>query len=162
MTVDGTHCAIEEPRDKLLSKNKAFYSFKLNKAGLNYELGLSIFTNQLIWINGPIPAGTNDIKVYREHGLQQKIPFGKKIIGDNGYRGEKGTIDTPNKFDCDEVKEFKRRARSRHESINRRIKVFNCLNYRFIHSIKLHQAAFEAVCVIIQYQIENNNPLFDV
>jgi DDE superfamily endonuclease len=162
MTVDGTHCQIEEPRDKTLSLNTSYFSHKLNKSALNYELGVSIFKNQLVWVNGPFPAGMHDIRVYREHGLKEKIPLGKKIIGDNGYQGESNTVDAPNVYDCDHVKEFKRRARLRHESFNSRIKNFKCLSNRFKHSIKLHQAAFEAVCVIVQYQIENGNPLFDV
>ena len=115
-----------------------------------------------MWINGPFPAGINDITVFREHGLKEKIPNGKKLIADNGYRGEKDRIATPSRYDSDELKIFKRRARARQESFNQRIKTFCCLSNRFKHPICKHKEVFEAVCVIVQYQIEGENPLFDV
>lgn len=161
-SVDGTHCLIEEPRDKNKSKNPQYYSHKFHKAALNYELGVSVFKNQLVWINGPFPAAINDITVYREHGLKEKVPAGKKLIADNGYRGEKDTIATPSIYDDEDLKIFKRRARARQESFNQRIKIFQCLSNRFKHPISKHKTVFESVCVIVQYQIESDNPLFDV
>ena len=161
-SVDGTHCLIEEPRDKAKSKDPAFYSHKFHKAALNYELGVSVFKNQLVWINGPFPAAINDITIYRQYGLKDKIPPGKKLIADNGYRGEKDTIATPSIYDDVALKLFKRRARARQESFNQRIKIFQCLSTRFKHTLGKHKIVFEAVCVIVQYQIESDNPLFDV
>ena len=50
----------------MYSKNPKYYSHKFNQAGLNYELGISIFLNQLVWMNGPFPAGEPDISVNRK------------------------------------------------------------------------------------------------
>jgi len=85
-----------------------------------------------------------------------------KVIGDNGYRGERGVVSTPNAHDPEELRKFKSRARARHESFNGRIKNFRCLDVRFRHGIAKHKMVFEAVCVIVQYQLENGSPLFDV
>ena len=54
------------------------------------------------------------------------------------------------------------RARARHETFNSRIKNFGCLEQRFRHGMEKHRICFEAVCVIVQYQMDNGAPLFDV
>lgn len=113
-------------------------------------------------MNGPFPAADHDIKIFREKGLKESIPAGKKIIGDNGYRGENDIISTPNNaHDSAVLRKFKSRARARHESFNRRIKAFHILSETFRHDIEKHRIVFEAVCVICQYQLENGSPLFD-
>jgi len=113
-------------------------------------------------MNGPFPAGNPDINVFRQ-GLKEKIPAGKMVIGDNGYRGEKNIISTPNNaHDPAELRKFKSRARARHETFNSRLKNFLCLEDRFRHGIEKHRIVFEAICVICQYQLENGSPLFDV
>jgi hypothetical protein len=113
-------------------------------------------------MNGPFLAGDHDITVFRNNGLNDKIPAGKKVIGDNGYRGEHATISTHDAHDEAELRKFKSRARSRHESFNARLKAFRCLDVRLRHGIEKHRIAFQAVCVICQYQLENGSPLFDV
>lgn len=114
-------------------------------------------------MNGPFRAGEPDLLVFRKpQGLKSKIPTGKKIIADNGYRGEDAIISTPNAHDPAEVRKFKSRARARHESFNSRIKNFRCLDVRFRHGAEKHKIVFEAICVICQYQLENGSPLFNV
>ena len=111
---------------------------------------------------GLFAATNHDIKKFREKGLNDKIPAGKRIIGDNGYRGEDGIISTPNAHDPADVRKFKSRARARHESFNGRLKKFRCLDVPFHHGVEKHRIVFEAVCVICQYHLENGSPLFDV
>jgi hypothetical protein len=113
-------------------------------------------------MNGPFPAGDHDINVFGNKGLKAKIPTGKKVIGDNGYRGEDAIISMPNAHDPAEIQKFKSCAQSRNESFNAWLKVFWCLGVQFCHGIEKHRFAFEAVCVICQYQLENGSPLFDV
>ena len=48
MTVDGTHFWIQEPTHPIWSMDSAYFSHKFGKAGVNYELGISIATQQLI------------------------------------------------------------------------------------------------------------------
>ena len=64
MTVDGVHCRIQEQRP--FSIIWASHKFG-NDPALNYEIGLSIYHNKLIWLHGPIPAGLkNDCEVAKE------------------------------------------------------------------------------------------------
>jgi hypothetical protein len=161
ISVDGVHCHVNEPRHPTLSKNPKYYSHKSGQAGVDYELGISVFENRLVWMNGPYKASVHDITIFRDK-LMAKIPAGKKVIGDKGYRGEKAIISTPNSHDPPDVRHFKSRARARQESFNSRIKFFACLENRFRHGLAKHKICFEAVCVIVQYQLENGSPLFDV
>jgi DDE superfamily endonuclease len=149
MSVDGTHCRIFEPQHPEFSKNPASYSHKFHQAAFNYEIGISLFTSHVVWVNGPFPAGQPDIKVFRERGLKQMIPQGKRITGDRGYRGEPELISTPNPHDPPELGKFKARAQACHESFNKHLKDFACLSERFRHGFEKHETAFVAVCVIV-------------
>ena len=51
---------------------------------------------------------------------------------------------------------------SRHETINSRLKSFRILDTSFRHKLHWHKVAFRAVAVIVQYELENGHPLFDV
>ena len=162
MSVDGVHCRVQEPKHPLWSKNPKYYSHKFKQAALCYELAVSVYHNKLVWMNGPFPAGKPDITIFREEGgLKDKIPDGKRVIGDKGYRGEKDIMALPNAHDTEEVRMFKGRARARQEGFNAKVKNFNALEHRFRHKIEKHQTAFEAACVICQYQLENGSALFD-
>jgi hypothetical protein len=128
--------------------SSGWYSKKFNKAGLAYELGIAIYHNQLVWINGPFPAGQNDKKI-----------FNKPV-------GNPDKITTRNSFDSDPVKKFKRRVKARHETFNGRLQAFGILNHPFRSTgptrLEKHKAAFEACCVIVQYEMDNGHPLFKV
>jgi DDE superfamily endonuclease len=163
LSVDGTHCWIKEPGHPEFSQDKSKYSHKLNKAGKSYELGIDL-TGGLIWMNGPYDAGENDIQIFRkEDGLKQRLEMlGKKAIGDLGYRGEPQFVSFPNPLDSKRITKFKSRAMKRHENFNGMTKVFDVLAGRFRHSEEKFGTAFEAVCVVCQYKLENELPLYDV
>jgi hypothetical protein len=94
--------------------------------------------------------------------LKNKIPAGRKVIADEGYRGESDIISTRNELDPRDIAEFKERVMSRHETFNQRLKNFDCLSTKFRHGVDKHKVAFEAVCAIVMYEIENGGTtLFD-
>ena len=173
MTVDGTHLVTLEPGDSDFPKDPSYFSFKHHTAGFNYEVGVDLFHSRCIWLRGPYKAGEfNDAKVFREKGLMAKLQqVGKKAIGDEGYRGFPDLISTANSLDSDAVKEFKIRARQRHEIYNSKLKQFGILSERFgcknnpndpfTVDEKL-QMSFEAVNVVVQYKMEMGEPLFDI
>ena len=164
LSVDGVHCRIHEPRSQ---PSSGWYSKKFNKAGLTYELGVAIYHDNIVWINGPFPAGQNDMKVFRKpNGLLSKIPDGCRAIGDEGYRGEPSKVSTRNAFNSNEVKQFSNRVRARHETVNSRLKAFGVLNQVFRSKgdtrMEKHKSVFEACCVIVQYELDAGNRLFKV
>ena len=163
MTVDGKDCRISE--------QKPFWggwkSHKFNGPELSYEVGVVIQSGDICWINGPFPAGSyHDITIFRQrlkHKLAYEAP-GEKVEADNGYRGEPFFIDTPNVLHSGTVeeKEMKTVARSRHETVNRRLTHFNVLYKKYRHHISKHQMCFYAVATICQVSIENGSPLFPI
>ncbi|KAI2492569.1 hypothetical protein MHU86_21990 [Fragilaria crotonensis] len=161
-SVDGVHCRTNEVIHPTLAKNTKLYSHKFNQAGVDYELALSLRDSSLVWIAGPFVGSKHDVTVFRECGLKDKTPDSRKGIADQGYRGEKYILCTPNSHDTLELRTFKSRARARHETFNARIKTFACLDQRFRHGMDKHKVCFEAVCVIVQYQLELGSPLFDI
>ena len=167
ISVDGTHCLINEPRDPVLKKNKEWYSHKHHKAGLNYEIAVAMFESKIVHAKSGDPASTHDMTVFRME-LKQKIPPGKCVVADKSYdaRAESNILSTYNQFDTDAVKEFKRRARARHETINSKLKNFKCLDNKFRHGVVRAQQCFDCCIVLLQYAIEDTGPhgepLFDV
>ncbi len=102
ITVDGTHCRIQEVRTDPGAK---WYSHKFNAAGVTYELGIAIRSNRLVWINGPFPASQHDITTFRlAQGLKELIPDGKRAIGDSGHKGEPAKISISRDGDNDLVR----------------------------------------------------------
>ena len=162
ITVDGTDCRIWEPKHPTLSVDKSYYSHKFESAALRYELAISVQGSKLVWMNGPFRAGTADKNIFANHGLKDKIPEGKRGIADGGYSGHPGQLALPNSKDGVRLKNFKSRARLRHETFNGRIKKFNILTEVFRHGIEKHQYAFQAVCVIAQYQMDIGSQLYSV
>jgi hypothetical protein len=165
VSVDGTHCWIAEPKHPEWSQDKKFYSHKYNKAGISYELAIDLARDRLVWMNGPFRAGKNDVKIFRHHGLMEKLlATNKKAIGDKGYSGARyrGVVSTWNAHDDYYVKKFKSRALKRHEYFNGMIKRFGCMDGRFRGGPRRFKYYFESICVICQYQLENGMPLYDI
>ena len=161
IAVDGVHCRIHEPQHGRCSKNPAFCSHKFKQAGLGYEVAMSIYENRCVWLNGPFPAGQNDVSIFRS-ALKQKMHAGQLGIANKGYRGEATLLAIPSSHDMDEVREFKGRALARHEKFNGQLKNFGCVSGQFRHhceGFEKHQMCFEAIAVVCQHQLENGSPL---
>jgi len=162
ITVDGVHFRIQEPAHPTYKRDTKYFSHKSGRAGLDYEIGISIYESKVVWINGPFKAGRHDVKIFKEDGLMQMIPLGKRVVADRGYRGAAEVVSYRNDLDNDDVKEFKRRALSRHENFNDRLNSFKALQELFRHSHTKHNIAFDAVVVICHLELQNGSPLFDV
>ena len=163
MSVDGTHFVIQEPSHPDFPKDPSYFTYKHHCAGFSYEIGLSLFESKLVWFNGPFKAGRNDITIFREEGLLALLQStNKKIIADSGYKGYSNLVSRLSSHDNEEVSKFKTRARLRHEKYNRLLKEFECLSIKFRHSEKRLKQCFEAVAVIVQYNMENGRPLYDI
>ena len=117
VSVDCTDCRIEEPPrfDGKKGVEKAYSSHKFGKkAALKYEIALAIWSDHIVSVKGPLPAGFwQDLKIFKELGLAEKLrEAGEKAIVDAIYRhptvSEKGTGNT-------EWRIQKNQIRARHE-----------------------------------------------
>jgi hypothetical protein len=66
VTLDGVHCDTFEAKHPKWSKNPQMYSHKHNRSAANYELGIAIWEDRLIWISGPHPASMHDGTIFQE------------------------------------------------------------------------------------------------
>jgi len=93
----------------------------------------------------------------------KKTQVRKMVIADKGYRGETRYCSFVNSLDRPEVSKFKSRAQFFHEKFNGMIKEFKCTGLDvFWHGKKRYGDCFEAVCVVLQYEMKNGKPLFDI
>ena len=107
--------------------------------------------------------GGNDNKIFKKGELKELLrSINKKAIGDRGYNGHPNECSTFNAHDFRGVRKFKSRALKQHENFNNMTKLFDCLSGRFRHGADRFATCFEAVCVICQYQMEDDMPLFEV
>jgi hypothetical protein len=139
-------------------------SHKFNHAAIKYEIALSVFEPKCVWISGPHWGAKHDITIFRE-GFKDKVKDGKKIIVDRGYTSNKPDeriLSQPSALDSKELSNFKSWARLRQETFNGRLKYFNALAQTFLHTKPQHGLVLEAVRVIVQYQMDNGRPIFDV
>ena len=163
ISVDGTDFKIRTPKPFW----KGWFSFKFKKAGLRYEVALAIQSGEIVWANGPFPAGRfPDITIFRL-GLKRKLlDAGERTEADDGYRGEALCVDLPKEgcFVGGQLQQLlKQRIRSRHETVNARFKNFGCLEQRFRHKLNRHKICFDAILVITQLALtKGEEPLFEV
>ena len=176
VSVDGVNFRTQEFR---LDPSSKWYDHKTKSAGLTYELALAIRRQALVWINGPFPAGAkNDGSIFRggtkkmkidewdKSSLYFKMPPNTRAVADSGYAGVSKVTTTHQKH-SKSLKKFLTRAKQRQESFHTRLKSFHILEDRFRHGtstknkMDLHKMCVEAVCVIVQYDIENGNPIFE-
>jgi len=167
-SVDGVNFRSWEKKHPTFNKDTSFYDHKHNSCGYKYEIAVMIYKPEVVWFNGPIRCGKGDRSVFTEDGLKEKVEStpGKIGHGDGGYTmsnaEDMGFICVPNKKNSQELGHFKSRVRARHESLNGRLTKFKILQDTFRHGMKCHGIAFEAVIVIVQYQMDNGAPIFDV
>jgi hypothetical protein len=164
VTVDGTDFKVWEKKHPTLPIDKAQYSHKFNHGALKYEIAVDVYRSKIVWISGPHRGGKHDKTIFDE-GLKHKIRQGKKVISDRVYGskadpGNHEKLALPNPMDNQVLANFKSLARCRHETLNGRLKFFASLNKTFCHSLNNHVHTFEAVCVIVQYQMDNGGQLF--
>ena len=162
MSVDGTDYRI--PQKGAARRGNAFASHKYNgKSALRYELGVCILTGHLVWIEGPFPAGKyNDITIFK-NGLAHFLDPYERVEADNGYRGYVDKVKCPkNAANPPENLAMQARVRSRHETLNGRLKNWGILQQVFRHDIALHGRVLRACAVITQLMLENGEPLFAV
>ena len=106
--VDGIDCPIDEPRRPWW---RGWLSQKFKHAGVAYEIATAVTTGQIIWINGPFPAGTwHDVTKFKLGGLASMVRRDiEKGVGDSGYRGAEKWLSMPYwRYKCNSHKNLPR------------------------------------------------------
>ena len=171
VTVDGTDFAICEPKltderkrellaagkikgnSRYFPRDSRYYSEKINHAALRYELAICIRTGDIVWVNGPYPASTHDLMIFRKR-LRKKLAKGEMIEADDGYKCEEEPIRAACEYVSLTDKGAKGRARNRHEHVNGLLKDFGVLRQMYRHELDTHQYAMGACCTILQISFD--------
>ena len=173
-SIDCTDVRVWEKRaHHTMNIDRSFFSEKFNHAGYKYELVMNLLQSKCMSVVGPEKAADHDMKLFRQEAKAKMLAMpGKMLIADSIYKPgqeeeyhdeEVGIFAIPSSTDPAELRRFKSRARSRHESFNGRLKFFKFLQDTY-HGTNMeqHGVAFRAICVIIQYQMDNGSPIFEV
>ena len=131
---------------------------------MRYEIGIDIVNGNMVWIEGPYAAGKYpDVNIFRLALAHWLDPF-ERVEADDGYIGE-----APQKIKCPgcaanptENLAMQNRVRSRHETLNGRLKNWEILKQVYRHDISEHGDVVRAIAVITQLGVENGEPLFEV
>jgi hypothetical protein len=164
LAVDGTDFRMWEGKHPTLPIDRSQCSHKFKHGAVKYEIAISTYSSKICWISGPHAGGKHDLTIFRE-GLKQKIAPGKKVHADRGYNSnfaDESMLSTPNNLDSKGLQNFKSRSRLRLETLNGRLKKYECLNQTFRHGKEKQSLAFKAVIVTIQYHMDNGSELFKV
>jgi hypothetical protein len=164
LTVDGTDFRMWERKHPTLNIDRSQCSHKFKHGAVKYEIAVSTYLSKICWISGPHAGGKHDLTIFRE-GLKQKIAPGKKVHADRGYESnfaDESMLSTPNTLDSKGCHNFKSRSRLRLETLNGRLKKYECLNQTFRHGQEKQSLAFQAVIVTIQYHMDNGSELFKI
>jgi hypothetical protein len=162
MTIDGTNFRIQQKG--IAKKGNTFGSHKYaGKPTLGYELGINILKGNLVWVEGPYPAGAwPDLKIFLNTLAGHLLPV-EHVEANNGYVGHPDKIKCPNN-DCNPAKnlEMQLAARLRQETFNGHLKNWGILERTYRHKISQHGSVFTACTVITQLCVANGEPLFEV
>jgi hypothetical protein len=152
LPVDDTDFRMWEGKHPTLPIDRSQCSHKFKHGAVKYEIAISTYSSKICWISGPHAGGKHDLIIFRE-GLKQKIAPGKKVHTDRGYNSnfaDGSMLSMPNNLDSKGLQNFKSRSRLHLETLNGRLKKYECLNQTFRHGKEKQSLAFKAVIVTIQ------------
>ena len=164
--IDGTDCKTNERQHETFPMDRQLMSHKFKHAAVKYEIGVAIYEDKIVWVNGPFRGGKHDLTIFREDGLKDRMPEGKMAVLDRGYKTSKpdevGVLATPQLGDDPQLHRFMSRVRCQTETVMGRLKNFKILSETYRHGPEKHEWAFKACAVLVQYQIDHGAFLFEV
>ena len=116
------------------------------KPGLRHEIGVCILAGDIVWVTGPFPCSDwSDIDMFW-FAVKHMLEAGERVEADDGCIGEdllKAKV--PKSVVCaqdDAVHCMQAKARLWHETVNKRMKKFECLATIFCHCVTVHGVCF--------------------
>ena len=82
--MDGTDLATEEPGRPI---NPRWFSHKINRAAIKYEVAIGVHTGWIVWVNGLYPAGKySNVSIVSRQSLVHFLHENDLYIADGAYR----------------------------------------------------------------------------
>ena len=150
MVVDGPDFQCHELVRLNRKESRKWYSHKFNSAGLKYEVATCTATGDIVHYLGPFRGAVHNLTIFQFHLKRSLLP-GERVIADRGYRGDRKIV-TPYDYDCLSMQHKRAMSvlRSRHETMNGRLKIFGCMSQSWRHALSDHHRAFRACLCIAQ------------
>jgi len=157
IAVDGTDFIVQEPHPF----EPGWCSHKFHHAGVRHEVGISIQSGDIVWLNGPFPCGAfADQVIALQEGLEDAMEPGERHLADGVHQWLPHS-ETPNGLNnCDQ--HVKKVARARHETVNGRFKNCGALRQLHRHDRCKHGLVMSAIVNITQIELEEESPLFPI
>ena len=152
LTTSSIDFPVLDPSEKK-SKKKGptrttpYYSHHAKGPALRYEIGVSIFGGDIVWINGPFRPGCST-ELETIECLKNSIDP-DEIVEQFSRLG----LSCGKKPDSDMAKKVPNRTRDRQKMINDRLTSFKILQ-GFRHGISSHISVFSAIVVLVQLEVE--------
>jgi hypothetical protein len=153
--LDVTECEIQSPT----LYEWEYYSSKSKTHTLKYEVGISMKTHKIVWINGPYKGSIHDLSIARDKVYSQ-MKIEEKALCDKGYIGGEKSICPFKPAKTDAQKQFNLKHYSVRQSVERtnlRFKKFNVLNSVWKgKDFSIHAYLFKAIAIIIQLDFQDH------
>ena len=164
ISVDGVDFLIREPWPFVAAISNIWYSHKYIKPALRYEIGLCIRTGHIVWVHGPFPAGKHNDETIFSMELAKMLDENERVEADKGYRSLVSKAKTPGYYSdmYPEKTNLQNAVRGRHESVNRRFKIWGILGGTYRHPLSKFSTVMDAIIFLTQLSIEDGEPLFHV
>lgn len=167
-TIDGVDFKTREKSTDEFNQDKKQFTYKHHHGGVKYELVIDAFESKIVSINGPFDGAVDDRAMYADRTMG-RIPDGKLLVADRGYGrkdkkkypGWNEKFSLPCHTDSQRLANFKSRLRCRHEAVNGLLVNWAVLHKEFTHPHDKHVFAFEAVCVLVQMNMDHGHPIWD-
>ena len=168
-TVDCVDFLCWEKKHPKFNLDKKMYSKKFAHAAFRYMVCISVHESKVLFVKGPLKPSTHDLTIARMPGSLMELVHQKRGnvgCGDRamntGKANEQGMFSTPNEGDPETLKKYKTQMRMRQETFFGRMKKYRICTEAFQYSRQRHRLVIYAICVILQYQMENGSPLYSV
>ena len=117
-------------------------------------------------LKGEFVASTHDTTIFQSKGgLYPEIPAEMRGVANSSYTKLLEWFSTHRPSHSKEITNFINCVHAGHKNINARIKTFNVLSETFCGSWRKRQERkilVKAICVFIQYNMENKYPLIEI
>ena len=145
--------------------SKIWYSDKFKGPGVRYMICISLKRGDIVRIGGPSPCGKyNDGQMFKKY-LENDLEPHERVEADRGYKAfDPIFAKTPTNayLRSEDESKLSNRARARQETVNKRLKQWECLNQIYRHKVVSHTDVLRAVASITQLAIDEGEKLFQL
>ena len=154
VSVDGIDQAFREPQQL----DHKWRIYKINGAGLRYEVGFSLDTGDIVWVYGPFHRDSSpNTSIFRKF-LNFNLSQGENLIPDRGYTDHMCIIN--DNILSPVPADMHSHLRARHTTANTRLNQIIVLSFKFRHQLSFDGQCYHAVARVTQLAFRDEPLLY--